>query len=64
MRVPLAALAAHIGAGLSWVWAALIADHFSRMMINGFAFVFGGWERRTGERIGRRSARGESTLPP
>jgi len=64
MRVPLAALAAHIGAGLSWVWAALIADHFSRMMINGFAFVFGGWDRQTGERIGRRSAPGESTLPP
>jgi putative MATE family efflux protein len=51
MRVPLAALAAHIGAGLSWVWAALIADHFSRMVINGCAFLFGGWDRKTGEGV-------------
>jgi putative MATE family efflux protein len=51
MRVPLAALAAHLDAGVFWVWAALIADHFSRMLINGFAFVFGGWDRQTGERV-------------
>jgi putative MATE family efflux protein len=51
MRVPLAALAAHVGAGVSWVWAALIADHVSRMFINGFVFVFGGWTRQTGERV-------------
>jgi putative MATE family efflux protein len=57
MRVPLAALAAHLGAALSWVWAALIADHFSRMLINGFVFVLGGWDRRTGDRVGGARAR-------
>ncbi len=51
-RVPLAALAAHVGGGLSWVWAALIADHFSRMMINGVVFVFGGWDKRIGGKLG------------
>jgi Na+-driven multidrug efflux pump len=65
-RVPLAALAAHVGGGLSWVWAALIADHFSRMMINGSVFVFGGWAKRTGGTLGelRTPLRGTSTLPP
>jgi putative MATE family efflux protein len=53
LRVPLAALAAHLGASLSWVWAALIADHFSRMMINGLTFLFGGWDRRVGREISR-----------
>jgi hypothetical protein len=33
------------------VWAALIADHVSRMLINGFVFVFGSWTRQTGERV-------------
>ena len=66
-RVPLAALAAHRGAGLPWVWAALIADHFSRMVINGFVFVFGSWEKRTGDKVRLRHAArtaDASTQPP
>ena len=67
-RVPLAAIAAHEGAGISWVWAALIADHFSRMLINGSVFVFGSWNKRTGDtvRAGRARARvsDPSVLPP
>jgi putative MATE family efflux protein len=66
-RVPLAALAAHEGAGISWVWAALIADHFSRMLINGSVFVFGSWNKRTGERVNAQRARAvtdASVLPP
>ncbi len=53
-RVPLAALAAHAGAGLSWVWAALVADHLSRMLINGSVFVLGPWDQRTGEKVSLR----------
>jgi putative MATE family efflux protein len=53
LRVPLAALASHVSAGLSWVWAALIADHFSRMMINGLTFVFGGWDKQIGAKVSR-----------
>ncbi len=53
LRVPLAALASHIHASLSWVWAALIADHFARMTINGLTFVFGGWDRQVGARVTR-----------
>jgi Na+-driven multidrug efflux pump len=69
-RVPLASLSVHMGAGLVWVWAALIADHFARMMINGLAFVFGGWDKQTGDKVtllrtrGRASAKETSTLPP
>jgi Na+-driven multidrug efflux pump len=66
-RVPLASLAVHLGAGLPWVWAALIADHFARMTINGLAFVFGGWDRQTGDKVNGLRARGRgaaSTLPP
>ena len=49
LRVPLAWLFAEaFGAGLTWVWAALIADHFARMLINGSVFLFGRWDRRTG----------------
>jgi putative MATE family efflux protein len=48
-RVPLAWLSAHVfGARLTWVWAALIADHFARMVINGSVFLFGRWDRRVG----------------
>ena len=51
-RVPLAWMASHaFAAPLSWVWAALIADHFSRMLINGFVFVRGTWDQRTGPRL-------------
>ncbi len=53
LRVPLAALASHASAGLSWVWAALIADHFSRMMINGLTFIFGGWDKQIGAKVAR-----------
>ncbi|HTB73299.1 MAG TPA: MATE family efflux transporter [Polyangiaceae bacterium] len=67
-RVPLAALATHLGGGLAWVWAALIADHFSRMMINGLVFLFGGWDKRIGGKLGEvrasASIRETSTLPP
>jgi Na+-driven multidrug efflux pump len=57
-RVPLAALAAHAGTGLPWVWAALVADHLSRMLINGSVFVYGSWDKRTGEKVTlRRPAR-------
>ncbi len=67
-RVPLAALAAHLGGSLPWVWAALIADHFSRMMINGVVFVFGGWDRRIGGKLGElrgaASIRGNGATPP
>jgi putative MATE family efflux protein len=67
-RVPLAALAAHLGGGLAWVWAALIADHFSRMVINGVVFVFGGWDKRIGGKLGALrpaiSIGETSTLPP
>jgi putative MATE family efflux protein len=48
-RVPLAWLFAHVfGASLTFVWAALIADHFARMLINGSVFLFGRWDKRTG----------------
>jgi len=48
-RVPLAWLSAHVfEARLTWVWAALIADHFARMLINGSVFLFGHWDRRVG----------------
>jgi putative MATE family efflux protein len=69
-RVPLASLSVHLGAGLVWVWAALIADHFARMMINGVAFVFGAWDKQTGDKVsllrsrGRASAKEISTPPP
>ena len=49
-RSPRVARGAH-GGGLVWVWAALIADHFARMMINGLAFVFGGWDKQTGDKV-------------
>jgi len=31
-----------------WVWAVLIGDHFTRMLVNGSAFVRGTWAERTG----------------
>ena len=42
----------------------------ARMMINGLAFVFGGWDKQTGDKVtllrtpGRASAKETSTLPP
>ncbi len=54
-RVPLAWLFSRtLGAGLIWVWAALIADHFARMLVNGAVFVRGRWSLRTGASIGGR----------
>jgi putative MATE family efflux protein len=51
-RVPLAWLAAHVyGAAVTWVWTALIADHASRMFINGSVFLWGRWSTRTGSRV-------------
>jgi putative MATE family efflux protein len=51
-RVPLAWLASHaFAAPLTWVWSALIADHFSRMLINGSVFVRGTWSKRTGAQL-------------
>jgi putative MATE family efflux protein len=52
LRVPLAWLSARfLGAHLTWVWAALIADHIARMLINGTVFLFGRWDRKTGARL-------------
>jgi len=54
-RVPLAWVFAHFfGASLTWVWAALIADHFARMLINGGVFLFGRWDKKTGPGLGKR----------
>jgi Na+-driven multidrug efflux pump len=53
-RVPLAWIFAHLfGASLTWVWAALIADHFARMLINGGVFLFGRWDKKTGAALGK-----------
>ncbi len=50
-RVPLAWLAARVfGASLTWVWAALIADHLARVLVNGGVFVYGRWDARVGSR--------------
>ncbi len=55
-RVPLAWLFAHVfGASLTFVWAALIADHFARMLINGSVFLFGRWDKRTGVGLSKAS---------
>jgi Na+-driven multidrug efflux pump len=55
-RVPLAWLFSRIlGVGLVWVWAALIADHFARMLVNGVVFLRGRWSMRTGASVGGRS---------
>jgi Na+-driven multidrug efflux pump len=51
-RVPLAWVFARVfGAHLIWVWAALIADHLARLLINGLAFVGGRWAQKTGATI-------------
>jgi putative MATE family efflux protein len=51
-RVPLAWVFARVfGAHLIWVWAALIADHLARLLINGFAFFGGRWAKKTGAAI-------------
>jgi putative MATE family efflux protein len=56
-RVPLAWIfAREFGAQLVWVWAALIADHFARLSINGAVFLRGRWARRTGASIARRGS--------
>ncbi len=53
-RVPLAWFFTRMFAHrLIWVWAALIADHFARMAINGIAFLDGRWARRTGATLRR-----------
>jgi putative MATE family efflux protein len=57
-RVPLAWLFTRaFGAHLVWVWAALIGDHFARMLVNGFVFLRGHWSTRVGA-----SVRGTSAL--
>jgi putative MATE family efflux protein len=53
-RIPLAWVFAHLfGASLTWVWAALIADHFARMLINGSVVLWGRWAERTGVGLSR-----------
>lgn len=53
-RVPLAWLFTQVfGHELVWVWAALIADHFARMVVNGWVFLRGRWALRTGASIRR-----------
>jgi putative MATE family efflux protein len=48
-RVPLAWLFTRVfGANLFWVFAALIGDHFARMLVNGFVFLRGNWTKRVG----------------
>ena len=48
-RVPLAWLFTRfLGHDLVWVWAALIGDHFARMLVNGWSFVRGRWSERVG----------------
>jgi putative MATE family efflux protein len=54
-RVPLAwAFTRYFGHDIVWVWAALIADHFARMLINGWVFLGGKWSLRTGAAVRRR----------
>jgi putative MATE family efflux protein len=51
-RVPLAWLFTRVfGAHLFWVFAALIGDHFARMLINGFVFLRGNWTKRVGATV-------------
>jgi Na+-driven multidrug efflux pump len=51
-RVPLAWLFTRfLGHDLVWVWAALIGDHFARMLVNGFVFLRGKWTERVGATI-------------
>ena len=51
-RVPLAwAFSRFLGHDIFWVWAALIADHFARMLVNGWVFLRGSWALRTGATI-------------
>jgi putative MATE family efflux protein len=51
-RVPLAwAFTRYFGHDIVWVWAALIADHFARMLINGWVFLGGKWSLRTGAAV-------------
>lgn len=56
-RVPLAwAFTRFFGHDIVWVWAALIADHFARMLVNGWVFLRGEWSLRTGASL-REAAR-------
>jgi putative MATE family efflux protein len=51
-RVPLAWLFTRVfGAHLFWVFAALIGDHFARMLVNGFVFLRGNWTKRVGATV-------------
>jgi putative MATE family efflux protein len=53
-RVPLAwGFSRFLGHDIFWVWAALIADHFARMLVNGWVFLRGRWAERTGASIRR-----------
>lgn len=53
-RVPLAFLYAKVlSLSLTWVWSALIADHFARMIYNGAVFARGRWAERLGVRVSR-----------
>jgi MATE family multidrug resistance protein len=48
-RVPLAMLfTRYFGHELIWVWAALIGDHFARMVVCGTVFLRGKWSLRVG----------------
>lgn len=48
-RVPLALLFAKVlHFDVEWVWAALVTDHFTRMLFNGSAFLRGRWAEDTG----------------
>jgi len=56
-RVPLAILFTRwFGHELVWVWAALIGDHFARMVVNGVVFLRGAWALRVGATVRRKAA--------
>ncbi len=51
-RVPVAWLCTRVlGPNLVLVWAAIIGDHVARVVINGSAFLYGKWARRTGATV-------------
>jgi putative MATE family efflux protein len=53
-RVPVAWVFTRVfGPSLVLVWAAIIGDHVSRVLINGTVFLRGRWSRRTGATVRR-----------